>query len=121
MNKYSFVPKSIYYDKKLNDGFVNFYRQGIFIRCFEYTAIIVSEITWYRVYPNVDKKTWFVYLELWYPKDKENIITRDLEDRWYNIRIIEKDWNITETIWSKKLEKWFEKLLELKKQLIKFT
>ncbi len=79
MNKYSY--------EKLNDWFVNLYRQGIFIRCYEYTAIIVSEITWYRVYPNVDKKTWFVYLELWFPKDKENIVIKQLEKQWYNIRI----------------------------------
>jgi hypothetical protein len=47
-----------------DDYFLNFYKQWIFIRCYEYSAIIISEITWYRIYPNVDKKTWFVYWKI---------------------------------------------------------
>lgn len=112
MNKYNF--------ELLNDNFINLYKQWIFIRCYEYSAIIISEITWYRVYPNVDKKTWFVYLELWYPKNKENIVLNELEKHWYNIRV-NSDWNIEETIWKNKLEKNKEKLISFKKQLIKFN
>ena len=107
MNKYSY--------EKLNDWFINFYKQWIFIRCYEYTAIIISKITWYRVYPNVDKKTWFVYLELWFQKNKEDIIIKDLEREWYNIRIVDKQWNIEETIWNNKIELNKEKLIKLKK------
>lgn len=42
--------------EKLNDWFLNFFRQLIFIRCYEKIVIIISEITWYKVCPNVDKK-----------------------------------------------------------------
>ena len=45
---------------------------------------------------------------------------KQLEKQWYNIRISDKNWNIEETIWNNKFEKNNEKLLELKKQLIKF-
>ena len=112
MNKYSY--------EKLNDSFINLYKQWIFIRCYEYSANIISEITWYRVYPNVDKKTGFVYLELWFPKDKQEEIIRKLEVEKYNIRLIDNDWNIEETIWSNKIDKNNNKLIELKKELIKF-
>ena len=112
MNKYSY--------EKLNDSFINLYKQGIFIRCYEYSAILISEITWYRVYPNVDKKTWLVYLELWFPVNKQEEIIRKLEVEKYNIRLIDKQGNIEETIWNKKIDKINNKLIELKKQLIKF-
>jgi hypothetical protein len=107
--------------EKLNDSFINLYKQGIFIRCYEYSAILISEITWYRVYPNVDKKTGFVYLELWFPVNKQEEIIRKLEVKKYNIRLIDSEWNIEETIWIEKIDKNNEKLTQLKKWLIKFT
>jgi hypothetical protein len=103
-----------------DDYFLNFYKQWIFIRCYEYSAIIISEITWYRIYPNVDKKTWFVYLELWFPLNKEKEIFDILEKKWYFLRISDKKWLIEEITWNIKIDKNNEKLVELKKQLIKF-
>jgi hypothetical protein len=45
----------------LDDGFINLYEEWIFVRCFEYSAILLSELTWYRLFANIDKKSWFVY------------------------------------------------------------
>jgi hypothetical protein len=106
--------------EKLEDWYINLYEQWIFVRCFEKSAILISQITWYRVYVNVDKKTWFVFLELWFPKDKKNWIIKKLEIDWYKIRLIEKSWDIVETIWSNFLEQNIENLKKLKKDLIKF-
>jgi len=113
MNKYS--------RENVNDWFINLYEQWIFIKCYEYSAIIIWEITWYKVYPNIDKKTWFIFLELWYPQNKGNLIIKELENKWYMIRVFDKNWNVEETIWVKKFEKNIENLIKLKKQLIKFT
>jgi hypothetical protein len=102
-----------------NDYFLNFYKQWIFIRCYEYSAIIISEITWYRVYANIDKKTWKIFLELWFPVNKEKEIFDILEKKWYFLRMCNKDWLIEEIIWNNKIEKDNKKLIEIKKQLIK--
>lgn len=113
MNKYS-------YDK-LNDWFINFYEQWIFTRCFEKSAIYASELTWYRLFVNIDKKTWFVFLECAFPKDKKENIVLELENKWNFIRIIDKDWNITETFWNNKLEIQESELIQIKNNLIKFN
>ena len=104
----------------LDDGFVNIYEEWLFVRCFEYSAVLMSEITWYRLFANIDKKTGFVFLECGFPKDKLDEIIWSLENRWYYIRFIEKTWNINTTFWNFKLEKTKEKLIEIKNNLIKF-
>jgi hypothetical protein len=112
MKKYSF--------DRLDDWYVNLYEQWIFVRCFEKSAILISQITWYRIYTNIDKKNWFVFLELGFPIDRKNEIIQNLEIEWNKIRLIEKTWNIVETIWSNFLEKNIENIVKLKKDLIKF-
>jgi len=107
-------------DELKDDYFLNFYKQWIFIRCYEYTAIILWEITWYRVYANIDKKTWKIFLELWFPVNKEKEIFNILENKWYFLRISDKKWLIEEIIWNIKIEKDNEKLIKLKKDFIKF-
>ena len=104
--------------EKLNDWVINLYMQWIFIRSFEKSAIILSKITWYRLCVNVDKKTWFIYLELGFPKDKLEEILKELD--WIHIRVIDNKWNVEETIWVKKEEVTEEQLLEIKKDLVKF-
>jgi len=106
--------------EKLDDWYVNLYEQGIFVRCFEKSVILISQLTWYRIYANLDKKTWFVFLELGFPRDRKNEIIQNLEIKWYKIRLIEKTWNIVETIWNNFLEKNIENIVKLKKDLIKF-
>lgn len=106
--------------EKLDDWFVNLYKKWIFVRCFEFSAILISQLTWYRLYANIDRKTWFVFLETGFPKNKIDEIQNNLENKWYKIRVVEKDWNITETIWVNKLDKGSEKLINLKTNLIKF-
>lgn len=104
----------------LDDWFLNLYEETLFVKCFEYSAVLLWEITGYRVFLNIDKKTWFIFLELWFPKNKLKEIVKNLENKWYNLRIIKKDWNIDSTFWSIKLEKNKEKIREYKNDLIKF-
>ncbi|MDD3793411.1 MAG: hypothetical protein PHI37_01245 [Candidatus Gracilibacteria bacterium] len=108
------------YDK-LNDGFVNLYEQGIFIRCYEKSAILLAEITGYKLYPNIDKKTGFIFLELGFPKDYKQKILTNLENRGNFIRIIDKIGNISETFGNTRLEIEESKLKEIKNNLIKFN
>lgn len=89
----------------LDDGFLNLYEEGIFVRCFEYSAIILSELTWYRLFANIDKKSWFVFLEVWFPKNKFDEIIWSLENRWYSYRIIDKNWKLNATIWKESSKK----------------
>lgn len=77
--------------EKLNDWFVNIYEQWIFMICYEKSVIVVSEMNLYRLFPNINKKTWFVFLELWFPIIKFNEMVTKLENKWYKIRIIEKN------------------------------
>jgi hypothetical protein len=112
MKKYSF--------EKLDDWFLNLYEEWIFTRCFEYSAIFVSDLTWYRLYANIDKKTWKIFLECAFPKNKLFEIVSLIENKQYNIRFVNKNKEIEETINGKKLEKNSEILIEIKKSLIIF-
>ena len=67
----------------LDDGFVNLYEEWIFVRCFEWSAILVSEITGYRLFANINKKTGLIFLEIGVPKNKLDEIIKNLEIRWY--------------------------------------
>jgi len=106
---------------RLDDWYVNLYEQWIFIRCYEKSAILLSEMTWYKLYLNIDKKTWFVFLECGFPKDKKETILKRLESQWNFIRLINKDWNINETFWDNKLELIKENLEKIKNNLIRFS
>ena len=106
--------------EKLDDWVINLYRQWIFIRCYEKTALYIWEITWYNIYPNIDKKTGFVYLELWFPELKLEEIVEKLEQENNYIRIIDNKWSIDETVWTKKEIINSEKLLKIKKELLNF-
>lgn len=104
----------------LNDGFLNLYEEWIFIRCFEYTALELYELFWYKLMPWIDRKNGKVFLELWFPKSKKTEIFSFLENRNYFYRFISKsDW-LSETIWSYHLNRDCDKLLKIKKELINF-
>lgn len=103
----------------LDDGFLNLYETGIFVRSFEYSAILISKITWYRLFANINKKTWKIFLECSFPKNKLQEILSSLEQRWYMIRFLDKTWNINITFWEKKLERNEEKIKQIKYDLIK--
>jgi hypothetical protein len=107
--------------EKLNDWFVNLYEQWLFIRCYEKSAILLSEITGYKLYPNIDKKTWFIFLECGFPKDCKGKITDNLEKRWNFIRLIDKDWKINEVYWNNKLNIDEITITKIKNNLIKFN
>lgn len=106
--------------EKLDDWFINLYEEWLFVRCFEYSAILLGEILGYKVFPNIDKKTGFIFLELAFPKVKLQEILREIEIRWYFVRLTEKTWELNMTIWNIKFERNKEKLIEIKKTLIKF-
>jgi hypothetical protein len=104
----------------LDDWFLNLYEEWIFVRSFEYTAILLSELTWYRLFGNIDKKTWKIFIECAFPKTKINEIINILERQKQNIRLVKNDWNIEQTIFWNNLKREKEKLIQIKKQLIFF-
>lgn len=77
-----FMKKDSY--ELLDDGFINLYEEWIFVRCFEYSAIEISRLFDYKIFPNCDKKTWKIYLEVWFPKDKKWDIFSFLDNHNYN-------------------------------------
>ena len=104
----------------LDDGFLNFYEEWIFVRCFEFSALEIWELFWYKIMPWISRKTWKIFLEVWFPKVKKSEILSFLDTKNYNYRFTNKnDW-LTQTIWTHKILKDFEKLLKIKKELIKF-
>ena len=104
----------------LDDWFLNLYEEWIFIRCFEYSALELWELFWYKLMPAVDKKTWKVFLEVWFPKNKKSEIFNFLDTRNYNYRFTTKNEWLIQTIWNHKIQKDKEKLIKIKKDLIKF-
>lgn len=104
----------------LDDWFVNLYEEGIFVRCFEYSAILLSTLTWYKLFWNIDKKTWKIFIECAFPKTKNYEIINILERQKQNMRLIKKDWNVEQTIYWNSLKREKEKLIQIKKQLIYF-
>lgn len=113
MNKESF--------EKLNDGFINLYEYWIFMRCYERSAILLAQITWYKLYPNIDKKTWFIFLELSFPKSISQQIKNELERRWYFLRIVDKEGKIYEIYGDKRLQWDVDSLRNIKTSLVKYT
>ena len=106
--------------EKLDGWFLNLYEETLFIRCFEYSAVFIWELTWYRIFANINKKTWFVFLELWFPKTKLNEIVKKIENKWCFLRIIKNDWNLNSTIWNIEFKRDKEKIIKYKNELIKF-
>lgn len=106
--------------EKLDDWFINLYEEWLFIRSFEYSAVLLGEILGYKVFVNIDKKTWFIFLELWFPKIKLWEVLKQLEIRWYKLRIMQKDLQIKTINWSIALDRNLEKLIQFKQELIKF-
>jgi hypothetical protein len=106
--------------EKLDDWFLNLYEEWIFVRCFEYSAIFVSELTWYRLFANIDRKTGKIFLEIGFPNNKLNQIIKELEMKWYCLRITKLNWELKLSFWVLKLERNIEKLIKLKQDLVKF-
>jgi hypothetical protein len=104
----------------LDDGFVNLYEEWIFVRCFEWSAILISQLTWYRLFGNINKKNWKIFVECAFPKTKNHEIINILERQKQNIRCVNKDWIIEQTIFWIDLKRESEKLIQIKKQLIFF-
>ncbi|MDR2640083.1 MAG: hypothetical protein LBC61_01830 [Candidatus Peribacteria bacterium] len=48
--------------EQIDDNYVNLFESGIFIRAVEYSAIVLLDVTSYKLYVNVDRRSNFVYL-----------------------------------------------------------
>jgi len=106
--------------EKIDDWYINLYESWLFIRSMEYSAMLLNEVLWYKLYLNIDKKTWFVFLELWFPKIIKDEVIHKINSMWYFIRVISKDNEITLFDWNDKILKDKNKLLELKNTMVKF-
>ena len=107
--------------ERLDDSYINFFEEWIFIKCFEYSAIVLNEIFWYKLTTNIDKKTGIVFLELWFPKIKKEEILFQIVWKWYSYRLFSKDSKlISSEQFSIELNKDLDKIIQIKKQLVKF-
>jgi hypothetical protein len=41
--------------EKLDDWFINLYEEWLFVRCFEYSAILLWEILWYKIFVDLNE------------------------------------------------------------------
>jgi hypothetical protein len=106
--------------EQLEDTYVNLFESGIFIRWIEYSALIVSEIAWYKLYLNIDKKDNFVYLEVGFPLNKKQDVINSLVSLGYSVRFFSKI-GIAETYpWNKVDFKNKENLKLEKEKLIRY-
>lgn len=106
--------------ENLDDNYINLYESGIFIKSIEYSAILLSELFWYKIVPYVDKKTFKVYLESWFPISKKEEVLSKLKSIWYSFRYIDKS-SFTDIFdGTKKIDKDKSKLINIKKEKIIF-
>ena len=103
--------------EKLDDSFVNLYEIWIFTKAFEYSACVLNELFWYKLIPSINKKTWYIYIESWFPRAQKDDILYSLND--YNIRYFDKYGNSTLIQWEKNsFSKDTDKLYNIKKDLV---
>lgn len=81
--------------EKVKDHYINLYEVWIFIRAIEYSAYEVFLVLDYKYYLNINKKTWFVFLESWFPKNMLDKNIQILVWKWYSVRYINKQNEIT--------------------------
>lgn len=53
--------------ERIDDWFLNFNIEGIFVKTYEYTALIISERKWYKLFPNIDKKNLSYIFRMFFP------------------------------------------------------
>jgi predicted mannosyl-3-phosphoglycerate phosphatase (HAD superfamily) len=102
------------------DGFVNLYEEWIFLRSVEYSALKVADITQYKLIPNINKKTGFIFIECGFPINKLKDVLNLFKESKQNIRVYYKTWEVEEILNWTKLEKNQSELLETKKKLVMF-
>ncbi len=112
MKKYDF--------EYLDDWYINLYEEWIFIKSLEFSWIELSEIFLYKLVPNIDKKTGFIFLEVWFPKNKIDTILQELNSKSYCIRYFPKIWDSIIFNWNHKILKDKQKIIQLKNNLVKF-
>lgn len=54
--------------EKLDDWFINLYEEWLFVRSFEYSAVLLREILWYKLFSNIDKKNRIYFFRTRFPK-----------------------------------------------------
>ena len=101
-----------------DDGFVNLFEEWLFIKSFEYSALLINDIFWYKLLPNIDKKTWFVYIEIAFPLSTKNDVKELLSVKNYKTRFYIKEEKYM--YWEYPIQQDKNKLQNLKNELLKF-
>ena len=105
--------------ERTNDNYINLFKEWIFIKWIEHSAMILNKEFWYKLIFSLDKKNNVLLLEAWFPYSKKDEIIAKLQTQRYSIRYIEN--NETSLIeWNQEIEKNKETLIDLKKWMIKF-
>jgi hypothetical protein len=104
--------------EKQDDWFLNLHKVWYFFRAFEYSAIELAKITDYKLFPNIDTKSGFVFLEVWFPQTRLEYVIRLIENNKINYRILQNGIAQDETIAWVTITKNSTRLIETKKELI---
>lgn len=101
-----------------DDGFLNLFEEWLFVKSFEYSALLINRLFWYKLLPNIDKKTWFVYIEAGFPVSAKDEVEELLSVKDYKTRVYTKEEK--NIFWKYPLQEDKDKLQNLKKDILRF-
>ena len=82
------IPKEYIFIEDMSNGYVNLFKSGAFYRCYEYSAMYINDLMWYKftlAFSSANK----VVLQVWFPlKSLEDVVSL-LKQNNINHRIID--------------------------------
>jgi len=107
--------------ESMNNGYINLFKEWIFYRAFEYSALKLSKLTWYKIMLDLDKKENKILLSCGLPTNKLEDIENMLKSKDIPYRIFEKTENESKVFeWKNFIEVNKQILIETKQKLLKF-
>jgi len=107
--------------EEMNNGYVNLFKEGIFYRAYEYSALALANITKYKIMLDLDKKANKILITIGFPQNKLESIEEILKNKNIPYRIFEKNENKNKVVeWENFIEIDKQQLTETKQKLIKF-
>ena len=107
--------------EKLDDNFINLYEVWIFIKSLEFSALKLNEFFWYKLTFWIDKKSHFLYFEVWFPKTRLDERINEIVKSWYSIRYFPKNSLPIIYNWKNIFKKDEKDLVDRKQNIIKLA